>query len=46
MKNITKECKAYFTSIKNNEPNIFQEAISQPVWHKAMKEELDALEKK
>jgi Reverse transcriptase (RNA-dependent DNA polymerase) len=43
--NITKEYKAYLASIKNNESKSFGEAISQPVWYKAMREELDALEK-
>jgi hypothetical protein len=43
--NITKEYNAYLASIENNEPKSFGEAISQPVWYKAMKEELDALEK-
>jgi hypothetical protein len=34
------------TSIENKkEPNNFEEAMSQPVWCKAMQEELNALEK-
>jgi hypothetical protein len=45
--NITSEYKAYLTTISNGkEPNNYQEAINNPVWCNAMKEELKALEKK
>jgi hypothetical protein len=44
--NVTKEYKAYLTSIgKENEPNSFEEALSQPVWCNAMRDELMALKK-
>jgi hypothetical protein len=45
-KNFIKEYRTYLTLIENNEPNIFEEAIHQKIWHKAMKKELQALEKK
>jgi hypothetical protein len=45
--NITKEYKAYLTSIgKEKESNNFEEALSQSVWCNAMREEVNALEKK
>jgi Reverse transcriptase (RNA-dependent DNA polymerase) len=44
--NITPEYKVFLTSIEEQkEPNNYHEAITKPVWCKAMKEELDALEK-
>jgi hypothetical protein len=44
--NITREYKTYLTSIENkNEPNFFEEAIDQPIWCKAMREELNAVER-
>jgi hypothetical protein len=44
--NITLEYKAFLTSIeKQKEPNNYQETITNPVWYKAMQEELKALEK-
>jgi len=45
-KNITPEYKVFLASIENQkEPNNFEEAVNQPIWCEAMKEELDALEK-
>jgi Reverse transcriptase (RNA-dependent DNA polymerase) len=44
--NVAPQYKALLTSISNQkEPSIFEEAINQPVWCKAMKEELGALER-
>jgi hypothetical protein len=44
--NITREYKTYLISIESQkEPNNFEEAIGQPIWCRAMKEELNALEK-
>jgi hypothetical protein len=44
--NITPKYKAFLTSIeKQKEPNNYHEAITNPVWCKAMREELDVLEK-
>ena len=46
-KNISPLYNAFLTSIeKEVEPNTYQEAIMNPVWCKAMKDELQALEKK
>jgi hypothetical protein len=44
--NITREYTTYLISIgSQKEPNNFEEAISQPVWCRTMKEELNALKK-
>jgi hypothetical protein len=44
--NIVPRCKVLLTSIsKGNEPTTYQDPICQPVWYKAMSEELKALEK-
>jgi hypothetical protein len=43
---ISAKHKAFLTSLsQQEEPKHFQEALSQPVWCEAMKEELRALEK-
>ena len=44
--NISSNYCAYLSSISNqNEPSNYQEAIENPLWKKAMEEELRALEK-
>jgi hypothetical protein len=44
--NISSKHTSFLTSItKAQEPNTYQEAITCPIWCKAMREELDALEK-
>jgi hypothetical protein len=44
--NISTNYQVFLSSLsKVEEPNFFQEAITQPIWCKAMKEELKALEK-
>ena len=45
-KNISSSHNSFLTSIsKEEEPNNYHEAINNPNWYKAMKEELRALEK-
>jgi hypothetical protein len=47
MKILHLNIKVLLTSISNKkEPSNFEKIINQPIWCKAMKEELDALEKK
>jgi hypothetical protein len=44
--NVTPEYKVFLASIENQkEPNNFEEAVNQSIWCKAMRKELDALEK-
>jgi hypothetical protein len=45
MKISQKNIRIIWLQLKNNEPKSFGEAISQSIWYKAMREELDALEK-
>jgi hypothetical protein len=45
--NVTPEYKVFLASIENQkEPNNFEEAVNQLIWCEAMREQLDALEKK